>query len=323
MSHDPAVAPASGTGRGRPVLAVDVGGTHIKVAVLDESGRLGPIARHATPRDPRDPGGIVVAAVASAAADLSARGARFSAVGLAVPGIVDDRGMGVHSTNLGWRDFPFTERAAAAVGLPVAVVHDVRAAGLAEHRLGAARGAADAAIVTLGTGIAAALIIDGRPYTGRGYAGELGHSIVDPTGPSCRCGQTGCLEAIASARAIVERYRAAGGSAVDAAEVVARAQAGDPPASRVWQSAIDALAYGLAQVTALLAPEVVVLGGGLSESGDALLHPLRESLRQRRRHGVIPRLERAALGQDAGTWGAAIAARDLLDGRDDVTGGTA
>ena len=103
----------------------------------------------------------------------------------------------------------------------------------------------------------------------------------------------------------------------------AASQAGDPLARRVWQSAIDALAYGLAQVTALLAPEVVVLGGGLSESGDALLLPLRESLRRRRRHGVIPRLERAALGQDAGTWGAAIAARDLLDGRDDVARGTA
>lgn len=310
-----AALPTSGlplAGPGEAVLAVDVGGTQLKAGVLDATGALGPILRRPTPLDPADPGSAVVSGVATLVADLARDGVHVAAVGLTVPGIVDEaRGVGIRSTNLGWADFPFRARAEAAIGLPVAVAHDVRAAGNAEHRLGAARGVEDVAIVTIGTGIAAALILGGRPYTGRGHAGELGHTVV-ADGPACRCGRIGCLEAIASARAIAEAYRAAAGTPIgDAAEVVARATHGDPVARRVWEHALDALAIGLDQLSALVAPELVVIGGGLSEAGETLLAPLRDRLAARRGPAVMPRLERAELGQDAGTWGAALAARDL------------
>lgn len=301
-------------GPGAAVLAVDVGGTHLKAGVLDATGALGPILRRDTPRDAADPGSAVVAGLAALVRELTDAGTAVAAIGLTVPGIVDEhRGVGIRSTNLGWTDYPFRDRATAATGLPVALAHDVRAAGDAEHRLGAATGVDDAAIVTIGTGIAAALILDGRPYTGRGYAGELGHTVVRPSGPQCLCGQTGCLEAISSARAIADTYRAAGGRAdADAAAIVALASDGDPLALRVWDDAIDALAVGLAQLSALVAPQLVVIGGGLSEASDALLVPLRDRLTTLRGSAPTPEIVRARLGQDAGTWGAALAARDLL-----------
>ncbi len=296
------------------MLAIDVGGTDLKVGVLDTSGTMGPITRLNTPREGGTSADAIVSETARLARDLVDAGQAFDAIGLAVPGIVDEhRGVGIRSTNLGWQDFPFRDRVATATGYPVAVAHDVRAAGAAEFRLGAARGARDAAIVTIGTGIAAALIIDGRPYAGRGHAGELGHTVVDPRGPVCRCGRTGCLEAIASARAITDSYRqGSGDSTASAADVVQRAAAGDAVATFVWERAVSALTVGLVQLTALLAPEIIVIGGGLSQAGDALLLPLSEQLTASRRNDPVPTLARAVLGQDAGTWGAALAARDLL-----------
>lgn len=302
-------APAPCAGPGGAVLAIDVGGTDLKVAVLDRSGRLAPTLRSATPRSTRDPGGAVVEAVARIAA-----GVAVDAIGVTIPGHVDElAGIGLRSTNLGWRNVDFRTAIGAATGLPTAIAHDVRAAGEAEFRLGTARGHRDVAVVTIGTGIAAALRLNGQPYTGRGSAGELGHTVVDPAGPRCRCGNTGCLEAIASAAAIVRRYRERGGTAVSGAATVLRlARDGDPLAGAVWGEALTALATGLSILSSLVAPELVVIGGGLSEAGDDLIAPLRERLSAVRPAGFVPTLVRAGLGQDAGTWGAALAARDLL-----------
>lgn len=295
-------------GPGPSVLAVDVGGTDLKAAVLDRDGRLGPISRVPTPRSPENPGAAVVAAITALAA-----GSPVEALGVTVPGHVDEsRGVGTRSTNLGWRDFPFASTIESATGIPTALAHDVRAAGEAEYRIGAARGFADVAVVTIGTGIAAALRFDGHAYSGRGNAGELGHTVVDPAGPQCRCGSRGCLEAIASAGAMVRRYRERGGSARSAAEVLERARGGDPLAAAIWTEVLDALADGLSILSAVAAPELIVIGGGLSEAGDELLIPLRERLRAARGAGFLPELARAQLGGDAGTWGAALAARDLL-----------
>lgn len=307
----PVTAPNGGPGA--PVLAIDVGGTQIKSAVLDASGELGPIRRSPTPRSQEDPGGAVVTAVTQLVAATAAT-TGIEAVGVAVPGHVDERaGLGLRSTNLGWRDYHFTAAFRAATGMPVALAHDVRAAGDAEARIGAAQGFDDVAIVTIGTGIAAALRIDGRSYSGRGLAGELGHTVVVPDGPACRCGGSGCLEAVASADAIARRFAAESGTQVSGAHDVLRlARAGDPLATRVWRDAVAALVTGLAQLAALVAPQAVVIGGGLAEAGVDLLEPLRDGLAAACRPGTVPLLLPARLGQDAGTWGAAFAARDLL-----------
>jgi glucokinase len=270
-------------------------------------------ARRAATQDTH--GGRIVATVSEIVGEFrntSTDG--VGAVGLVVPGIVDEeRGIGVRSENLGWRNVPFRDLVAERTRLPVAFGHDVvRAGGLAEYRLGAARNARTALFLPIGTGIAAALIVDGRIHAGGGYAGEIGHVDVGH-GEPCACGSVGCLEAIASAAAIARRYtRAAGTPVPGALEVADRLRASDPVARRVWDEAVETVALALSWAASVLAPEIVVVGGGLAESGDLLLGPLREALKRRLTFQRVPRLVPAALGDDAGWLGAALLARDLL-----------
>ena len=295
------------------VIALDVGGTSIKsglVAAADHTVRH--TERHPTGAD-RGSAAVVETILATAEA-LAARAGRAGlvprAVGIVVPGVVDESGgLAVWSANVGFRDVPLRELAAARLGLPAALGHDVRAGGLAEARLGAAAGAGHVLFVAIGTGIAAAHVVAGHAFAGaHGAAGEIGHIVVRPDGPPCGCGARGCLEAIASASAVARRYAQRAGAAATAAEVAERARTGDPVAGQVWQETVDALADGLLTGQALFDPEVVVLGGGLAEAGDTLLEPLRAALRQRITFHREPRLVGAALGDEAGCLGAALLA---------------
>ncbi|MCP3012713.1 ROK family protein [Nocardiopsis dassonvillei] len=297
------------------VVAVDVGGTLTKAALVDADHRV-----LLTRRTPTPTGSRVAEAVIDTAAALvgelrsASRDAPVAAVGAVVPGIVDvGRGVAVWSENLLWRDVPVRDRLAERCGLPVALGHDVAAGGLAEQRLGAARGHEDAVFVPIGTGLSAALLLGGRAHTADGFAGEMGHVDVGHGGP-CACGATGCLEAIASAAAIARRYAERTGRPTrEAREVADLLVRGDPDARRVWDEAVDALALGLSWISAVLAPRVIVVGGGLARSGELLLAPLRERLEARltfhRRPDVVP----AALGDEAGCLGAALLARELLE----------
>ncbi|WP_084485929.1 ROK family protein [Humibacter albus] len=306
---------AARLGGGAAVLAFDVGGTDMKAGLFDADGHLIEVLRAPTPLADEDTGERVVAETARLAQELGRRHPHVqpTAAGLLVPGNVDDdAGIGVFAENLGWHDFPFRERAESALGLPVGFGHDVRGAGEAEHRLGAARGFDDVMVVTIGTGIAAAVFIDGRPYAGKGLAGEIGHDRV-AEGPACACGGRGCLEAVASAAAIARRYTARSGNPVSGArDVLDRLHAGDCNAAATWDGALDALALGFSHSVALLAPDAIVIGGGLSEAGEELLQPLRERL-----DGILtfhrrPQLIKASIGANAGLYGAALAARDAL-----------
>lgn len=302
-------------GPGEPVLAFDVGGTDTKSALIDADGRVLGLRRTPTPLDAADPAGAVVASI-GALARLhldEASGIGPVAVGVSVPGLVDEvSGVGIFASNLGWHDAPIRALAERATGLPVAFGHDVRAAGDAEHRLGAARGYGDVVVLAIGTGIASSLILDGRPYSGGGYAGEFGHSLADPIGEPCACGAIGCLETIASAGAIARRYRETSGNAVTGAKAVLdAASTGDAIARRVWNDAVEALAQALARLVANLAPEAIVIGGGLAQSGPALFDPLAERLDALLSFHRRPALVRAELGDDAGLLGTALAARDL------------
>lgn len=175
--------------------------------------------------------------------------------------------------------------------------------------------------VAIGTGIAAAHVVDGKASVGaRGAAGEIGHILVRPDGPRCGCGRPGCLEAIASASAIGRRYAELTGATADApvtaAEVAERAAAGEPLASEVWREAVEALADGLATGQALYDVATIVLGGGLAQAGDRLLTPLRAALHERMTFHREPRLVAAALGDEAGCLGAALLALDAVRVRD-------
>lgn len=309
------VAPAS-LGPGEAVIAFDVGGTDTKSALIAADGEVFGLRRTPTPHDGHRTADAVVANLAELATELRSAhpDIRPTAAGLLVPGIVDaGRGIGVFASNMGWRDAPVRELAEAAVGLPVAFHHDVTVAGWAEHRLGAGRGYDDVVVLVIGTGIAGSLIVDGRLHDGNGYAGEIGHAPI-ADGPACRCGARGCLEAVASAGAIARRYRERTGTVLRGArEVLARADAGDPIAIEVWDDALDGLALSITQVAAMLAPQVVVIGGGLSRAGADLFTPLRQRVDARLSFHRRPLLVPAQLSGNAGLLGAALIARELVD----------
>jgi len=171
----------------------------------------------------------------------------------------------------------------------------------------------DVVFMAIGTGIAGAIFIAGTLYTGRGMAGEVGHSKV-ADGPVCACGGAGCLEAVASAGAIARRYSQATGKHVAGAkDVLARAERGDADARQIWESALDGLALDLSHTVALLAPEAIVIGGGLSQAGAALFEPLQARLDAILTFHARPTLLRASIGADAGVIGAALRARDLVE----------
>jgi glucokinase len=307
------------------IVAMDVGGTRIKCALVDQTARVLHTERHPTGAD-RGPDAVVLsileildALVGKARAD----GWQPKAAGVVVPGVVDEvTGTAAWSSNVGFRDVPLRDRVSAHLGLPVAFGHDVRAGGLAEARLGGGQDGRHVLFVAIGTGIAAASVVEGRTYAGaHGAAGELGHVVVRPGGPLCGCGGHGCLESVASAAALARRYTALAGTPLSAAEVVAKATAGDAVARQAWQETIELLADGLLTAQSLFDPDTVVLGGGLAEAGEALLGPLRTALRDRLTFQREPRLVRATLGDSAGCLGAALLALDALPERQDAACG--
>jgi glucokinase len=200
------------------------------------------------------------------------------------------------------------------LGIPVAFGHDARAGGLAEARLGAGRGCRSALFVPVGTGIAAALMFDGRVHSGAlRSAGELGHLVVRPGGEPCPCGNRGCLETLASAGALARRYRlATGETGVSALQVQQRAQAGDEVAAGICADAVDALAEGLSAAVQLFDPERIILGGTLAAAGEPYFAPLRAALAARLTYRQAPPVVPGELGHRAGSLGAALLARNLL-----------
>ncbi|MGW5359124.1 ROK family protein [Actinopolymorpha pittospori] len=317
MTTNQQAAPPAG-----PVLGVDVGGTLIKAAAVAADGEV--LARLERPTPPaRDPD-TVLSAVGSVVETLRAQVPdRVEALGVAVPGIIDEaRGVAVMAANLGWRETAVADLLSAATGLPVALGHDVRAACVAEWRLGVARGGSDVLLATLGTGIGAGVVSGGRLLVGSGYAGQLGHTVVDPDGRPCSCGQRGCLATIASATAVVRRYaeRIAGAEhdgtpEFSARDVAQRARTGDPAAAAVWADAVGALGRSLAVAVTVFGSELVVLGGGLALAGDQLIGPVQDSLDEWLTFQRRPRVVRAAMGAESGVLGAALLGRAALEAR--------
>lgn len=307
-------------------IAVDIGGTSAKGALVDADGRVLHSSSVAT-----GSGAETVSRIADLLRDLvaaaSAEGRAVVGAGVVSPGLIDSASGTVHyASSLGWKDVPLARILSDAVGIPVAVDHDVRAAGAAESAFGAAAGSRDVVFAAIGTGVAAAITSDGRALEGAiAGAGELGHIPVVPGGELCTCGQRGCLEVYFSGAGLARRYAAASAEVgderlvetPDAAAIIARIDS-DPIAARVWAEGLDALATGLATLTLLVDPEVIVLGGGVAQAGAAFVEPLRERLAAALVWRPVPRLETAALGTHAGRIGAAMLAFDAAQ-RAEVT----
>jgi len=293
------------------VIAVDVGGTTIKGAVVSRDGEFVHELSRATPCEHGSE--AVTAELLAVISELREREPAAAAVGVVVPGAVDPvNGIARFSANLGFRDVPLRDLVTAATGLPALLDHDVRAAGVAERTVGVTAGVSDYLLAVIGTGIAGVLDSGGQNIRGAsGIAGELGHVPVWPDGDLCPCGQRGCLERYASAASVSRRYAELSGRTLSAVDVVARC-ADDATAAQVWREATEALAIAFATCTMLLDPAMIVLGGGLSEAGEALLAPVRGELAERVVWREPPPVRLSGLGARAGRVGAAVLAWRLL-----------
>jgi glucokinase len=341
----------SGAGRCGPAdvaFGVDIGGTKVLGVALDGSHEVVAEARLATPRTPRnsDPqatvteiGAEVADAIAQVVAALHAsvrsRGVAATdrpAIGVGAPGMLDRQGRLRFSPNLpqaqgvDWRVL----LQARLPGRTIVIENDANLATLAEHRLGAGRDYRHMVMVTLGTGIGGGLVVDGQVQVGaHGFAGEIGHMVVDPAGPPCPCGRRGCWERYASGGGLglLAREAALAGKlpavvalagdpeAVRGEDVSAAALAGDADARRVVEQVGWWVGFGLANLASVLDPECFVLGGGLVGAGDLLLDATRRAYDDlveggpaRPATAIVP----AAFGERAGAVGAALAAQGGL-----------
>lgn len=289
-------------------LGIDLGVTNLKWATL-EVGADGwlTLDRGQVPTDAADGPDAVVGRMAETARTALGRWPAIDSLGIGVPGLYDPvAGSTRFLVNMpgDWAGRPIAPPVEAVLGIPVALINDARAFGLAELRLGAGRGADSLVGLTLGTGVGGVIAIDGRVHLGHdGTAGEVGHQTIDPDGPPCGCGNDGCLEAFARA----DRIAAACGTDSAEAAVVA-ARSGDAQALAGLAQIGRYLGIGIANMIAVLSPDRVVIGGGIAAAGELLLAPIREEVRHRVHTTSLDRVEivTAQLGTWAGAIGAAI-----------------
>jgi glucokinase len=303
--------------------SVDLGGTNLKGALGDESGRI--ICSDATPTQSHAGPRAVLNNIAALVNALSQKaGARPAALGMGCPGLVDIKtGVTKFFPNLPtqWREVPVREILSAQLGCPVYLLNDVRMATLGELTFGHGRQANTMAFFALGTGIGGGVAIDGKLRLGPlGAAGELGHMLILPDGPRCGCGNRGCLETLASGPAIAAEgirlmqsglapklFSLCGGDAerVTTKEMAQAAAAGDDTIREAIVRAAQYLGMGVVNVVVTLHPDLIVLGGGVAQIGDLLFDTVRETLRERARMFPTDSIEvkPSELGDRAGTLG--------------------
>lgn len=293
-------------------IGIDLGGTELRAAAVDDAGR---VLRHAhLPTAARAGPDAVISQMAALVDDVSS-GLDPVGIGIGSPGPLDAAaGTVIHAPMLdGWRDVPLARLTTLRLGLPTRIENDANVAALAEWRFGAGQGLSHMVYVTVSTGIGGGIIIDGRLLHGnRGMAGEIGHMTITEQPIPCACGGFGCWEALASGSALGRRAtEAALGSEgpMTAREVAKRAEAGDEQAQRLLQEEARYLGIGFANLLHLYAPEMIVVGGGLSACLAAMQAEIGRTIAARampayRAVPIVP----AGLGSRAGVIGAALLA---------------
>jgi glucokinase len=310
----------------RVVVAADIGGTNLRAALVDESGQVFARRERPTPRE----GDGVVDAIATLMGQVAGASAHAPlAAGIGSPGLVDgDAGMVILAPNIpSFRNLALAAPIAERLSIPAFVENDASAAALGEFHFGAGRGTRHLLHATLGTGIGGGIVINGRLYRGaRGFAGEIGHVVIDPAGPRCNCGSRGCLEALVSGVAFSARAKKliqSGGSPVlleivgyrepSAADLHAAALAGDRQCEAEIRNGGHLLGIALGGMVNVLNPDMVTLSGGLLQMGEMLLRPLREamfSIAYGPASGTT--LATTVLDDDAGLLGAAAVAFERI-----------
>jgi glucokinase len=300
------------------VFAVDLGGTHLRAALVDESGRILKQLKQETPR--RDSANGVVDALASAARQWQSDEQAVVAASIMVPGAVDsDKAVVLQAPNLpSLVNFKLKSELQNRLGWPVFLENDANAAAVGEMWLGAARGCKDVVSVTLGTGVGGGVILDGKLWRGsHGSAGEIGHTTVDPFSQlKCKCGNNGCLELFASATAIVRMTREGLSlhpqselqqGELTAERVYGAGRRGDALALSVFERFGMYLGVGLANLINLIDPEIIVLAGGAVNGWDLFATEMRRQVTERafRTTSLEVKIAKAECGDNAGLLGAA------------------
>lgn len=292
-------------------LAVDLGGTHLRVAVVSASGEILHRQEVPTPHDDPRPDALV-GLIVSVLSGPAGPGVARAVVG--IPGPVDYRsGRMEWAPHLpgSWVPHLSEEPLTAAAGVPVAVANDADLAAVGEACFGAGRGLGDVVYMTISTGVGAGVVLGGRLVHGRRSLAELGHTIIDWAASGE--GRPATLEELCSGTALA-RLAAGAGLHADGAEVARLAAAGEPRARRVWDQVVAAAVVGLGNAAEVFSPDVIVVGGGVGLSGEAFLSEVRQGLAERPPAGFVPaqghgrapvRVVRAELGADAGLVGAA------------------
>ena len=306
-------------------IGIDLGGTNIAAALTGEDGQILRRCGQPTPRTPE----AVADAIAALASELLAQsGEEVPYIGIGAPGAIDPAAVVIARwTNLDFNDVPLVELVSARTGLPVLLENDANCAAIGEFAAGAGKGFDSMVAITLGTGVGGGAILNGKLYTGANYAGlEVGHFVIHQGGRRCSCGRAGCFEAYCSATALIARAREAmaedphsllwnlGGAPeqVDGKTVIQAAEQGDGAASRVLAEFTEALGCGVTSLVNIFQPDVLCVGGGIANAGEAILAPVREILDREdyaKYYAKRTRLCRAQLGNDAGLIGAAMLRR--------------
>ncbi len=308
-------------GKEKYYAGIDLGGTFIKCGIVDSNGRLLKKDKVATTGE--------YSSVMQAMAQLAIRLAKeekveLSGIGVGCPGTVNGKsGVILYSNNLGWKNVPLAKDIQMLSGVPVAITNDANAAALGEYAYGAGKDYQDMILVTLGTGVGSGIVINGKLFEGnKGAGAELGHSVIKINGEKCTCGRKGCLEAYASASALIRQAKAymqkdkttllwklcdGDMDKVDGKIFFAAVSAEDKGAKKVLKKYIDYLACGLTNIANEFRPEVIVLGGGISAVGELLTKPLQRRMSLQifggQRNAPV-KLLTATLENDAGILGA-------------------
>ena len=303
-------------------IGIDIGGTNLKAGLVDEDGRLLAVKTMKI-REVSDPDaltGTLVALTRELAQEGGVPMEEIASVGAGVPGVVDIRtGSIVYTCNLPLRNIPLRKLFKRRLGLHLYVENDANCAALAEYYAGAGQGSKRFVTITLGTGIGAGIIHNGKIFHGgNGMAGEVGHTCIDYQGLPCPCGRRGCWEAYSSATALIRQARQAaaehpesllaGAEEITGKTVFDAADRGDETANAVVDRFCDYLGAGVTNIVNALAPEVILIGGGISRQGERLLAPVRRYVEKNcfgGKDGAIPIIAAARLGNDAGIIGAA------------------
>ncbi len=315
-------------------VGIDLGGTNIKAGIVDSEGKM--LNKKSIKTNADRPMEEIITDMGKLAVDVISDAGltndQVKAIGIGSPGTPDNEaGVLVYSNNLPFNMAPMREIIKKVVDLPVYIDNDANCAGMAEAVAGAAKGAKDSVTITLGTGIGAGVIINGRIYSGFNQAGsEFGHTVLVSGGQQCSCGRKGCFEAYGSASALVRMTKEAAEAnpdsklnevieeegKVNAKVAFVAMRRDDKAAAEVVDTYIDYLADGLANAINTFMPEVLVIGGGVCGEGDPLLVPLREKTLSRPYFGPgvkKTRIELAQMGNDAGIVGAAMMAKSCDD----------